>query len=149
MQLLAGGCRSPTSPLCCHGPITTPRGCLLPSLDHGQRSLGAAARCCAVPCHAVLCVLLLAARPRTPGQLSSPPAAARGRRAVQLLRHGGCFEIPGLPSVLCKSPNLTAVCGPASGPSDGSCYYLAPPPFQHPAADLEQQKHHPSLREEA
>lgn len=74
----------------------------------------------AVPCCAVPCVLLLAAWPRMPGQLSSPPAAARGRRAVQLLQHGGCFEIPGLPSVLCKSPNLTAACGPASGPSTGA-----------------------------
>lgn len=36
------------------------------------------------------------------------------------------FEIPGLPSGLCKCPNLTAACGPASGPSDRSCYYLAP-----------------------
>lgn len=62
-------------------------------------------QCCAVPC-----VLLSAARPWTPGQLNSPPAAARGDRAVQLLRHGGRFEIPGLPSVLCKSPNLTAAC---------------------------------------
>lgn len=71
----------------------------------------------------------------------SPPAAARGRRAAQLLRHGGCFEIPGLPSVLCKSPNLTAACGPASGLGGRSCYYLAPPPFQHPAADSEQRGH--------
>lgn len=71
----------------------------------------------------------------------SPPAAARGRRAAQLLQHGGCFEIPGLPSVLCKSPNLTAACGPASGLGGRSCYYLAPPPFQHPAADSEQRGH--------